>query len=576
MAEGERVKGAPGRISPQDPVGDLDEAAELWSDLEGEPAAAEETATLRERVDAWSDRNAFQALSAAAASIAGNLDFPSLVRQILDSAMRMLGADRGLLFYGEGSDFSLVPLVARSGVGEDLPELEAISRSLMERIREGQAVQSEDAQADPRYRDIPSVSLAKIRSVLGVPLTIRGQLRGALYVDNRSVASAFPDSSRLFLEAFAGLAAVALENAELHGDTLRENRRLRSRLDPREAFGRIVTVSPLMEAVLRRAALVAQSDAPVMILGESGTGKELMARAIHEASPRSRHAFVAHNCAAVPGQLMESIFFGHTRGAFTGAIRDSRGLFRLADRGSLFLDEVAELDAALQAKLLRVLEDGRIRPVGAEREQAVDVRLITATSRDLETAIREGQFREELFYRTNVLELRLPPLRDRIDDIPILVEQFIERYADRPAGRVRFTPDALEFLQSLPWRGNVRELGNLVQRVLVLCPGPEVGLDQVRRLLPMPAESPGANSRTAVAGAGENASGTPGTAAVEAESEPPEAGPASPRERETVSILEALRKSKGNKSEAARRLGMHRNAFLRRMKRLGIDMDTRY
>jgi two-component system response regulator PilR (NtrC family) len=318
-----------------------------------------------------------------------------------------------------------------------------------------------------------------------------------------------------------------------------------------------------MDAVLRQALLVAQSDAPVMILGESGTGKELMARAIHEASPRARHAFVAHNCAAVPGQLMESIFFGHTKGAFTGAVRESRGLFRLAHEGVLFLDEVAELDAALQAKLLRVLEDGRIRAVGGEREIQVDVRLITATSRDLQRSIQDGQFREELYYRTNVLEVKLPPLRDRIEDIPILVDHFVQRYRGSGVARPRFTAEALEFLQGLPWRGNIRELANLVQRVVVLCPESTVDVGEVRSLLPHPLEPGEANSPRATVKPPEGI----------AELRGPEL--TGPLARERSTMLEALQSSHGNKSEAARLLGMHRNAFLRRLKRLGVEADRR-
>jgi serine/threonine-protein kinase PknK len=266
----------------------------------------------------------------------------------------------------------------------------------------------------------------------------------------------------------------------------------------------------------------------------------------------------------VPGLLMESIFFGHVRGAFTGAVRNAPGLFRQAHRGVLFLDEVAELGLALQAKLLRVLEDGIIRPVGGDREHRVDVRLITATSRDLRRAVLEGDFREELYYRTNVLEIRLPPLRERAADIPILVDSLLRKHSPGGEPRMRFTPDALEFLQTLPWRGNVRELDNLVQRALILCPTPSGGVEEVRRLVSEPLE-------VGVKGPGADRLFNPGPPAAD-RGRPEPLSVVRPLEEERRDILDALRRARGNKSEVARLLGLHRNALLRRMRRLGIEM----
>lgn len=559
---GDEARRLPGR----DLVRDLGEAEEILSDLDSGTSVRIDP-SLHAAARQWSDRLAFDALRQVAHAITANLDLPSLVREILDTALQSVGAERGILFLGENPDPDRMPAVARSGGGEDLEAWEQFSRTVLRRVLHGETIESDDALTDPILRDIPSVSLSSIRSVLCLPLLSRGRLRGALYVDNRTAPFAFPETSRRFLQAFADLAAVALENAQLHGEVLRENRRLRQRVDSLESFGRIVTISPNMTAVLRRASLVAQSDAPAMILGESGTGKELLARAIHEAGPRSLHPFVAHNCAAVPGLLMESIFFGHVRGAFTGAVRNAPGLFRQAHRGVLFLDEVAELDLALQAKLLRVLEDGIIRPVGGDREHRVDVRLITATSRDLRQAVLDGEFREELYYRTNVLEITLPPLRERAADIPVLVDSLLRKHSQGGEPRLRFTPDALEFLQALPWRGNIRELDNLVQRALVLCPSPAGSIDEVRRLVSEPLE-------IGARGQGANRVLGPGPSATEGLSVD-HSGSSSlvhPLEDERREILDALRRARGNKSEVARLLGLHRNALLRRMKRLGIAM----
>jgi transcriptional regulator with GAF, ATPase, and Fis domain len=548
-ADADDVKGSKSR--PSDPVGDLDEADEILSDLGAAPSPA---ASLRDRARDWSDRSAFEALSLVARTVAANLDFPSLVREILDIAVRSIGAERGIVFIGTSPDAELVPVVARSVSGQDLVELERVSRTILRRVLSGETVETADAAADPALRDVPSIRLHEIRSVLCVPLTVRDELLGAIYLDNGSVANAFPEPSRRFLEAFAGLAAAAIGNAQRHGEVLRENAQLRTHVTSSEAFGRLVSVSPGMLGVIRRASLVAQSEAPVLVLGESGTGKELLARSIHEASRRSLQPFIAHNCAAVPPDLMESLFFGHTKGAFTGAVRETHGLFRQADRGVLFLDEVAELDSSLQAKLLRVLQDGVIRPVGSEREIQVDVRLITATSRDLYAAVRAGAFREELLYRINVLEVRVPPLRERVEDIPVLVDHFLRKHAPRD-GRppVLITRGAIEMLQSHPWKGNVRELENLVRRVLVLCDGPRADVAEVRPLLTRPEEC------------------TP--AAAEAPRIPLEAGVKSLAEREREAIVDALGRERGNKTRAAKLLGLHRNSLLRRMERLKIHWD---
>jgi transcriptional regulator with GAF, ATPase, and Fis domain len=549
----------PGR----DPVGDLNEAGNILADLGASPKTANLQA-LQERAAQWSDRLAFEAISRIAASIPTNLDFRTLIQELLDTAVQAIGGERGILFLGRHDDPDLIPAAARGVTGNELHEVEALSRTLLQQVRRGETVETSDALSDPIFRDAPSVSLARIRSMVCVPLQIRGALRGALYVDNRSVPAAFPEAARRFLEAFAGLASVALEIADLHGEALRENHRLRARLESVEAFGRIVTASPAMQATLRRAALAAQSDAPVMILGESGTGKELLARAIHESSPRAGAPFVAHNCAAVPAQLMESIFFGHLRGAFTGALRDTRGLFSLADGGILFLDEVVELDPALQAKLLRVLEDGRFRALGSEGESQVDVRVITATSGGIQEAVRQGRFREDLYYRANVLEIHVPPLRERPEDIPILVEHLARRYAPAGDPRVIFSPQALECLQTLPWRGNIRELANLVQRALVFSPAGIIGADEVMKL------------RSGAVGMLEKERHAPDGNGSRAESPHRTASaPPSIWQEERDRIVGALQLARGNQSEAARRLGLERNALLRRMRRLGIDRGQR-
>ncbi len=246
----------------------------------------------------------------------------------------------------------------------------------------------------------------------------------------------------------------------------------------------IVTRSPRMEDLLRQARLVAESDASVLLLGESGAGKELLARAIHRASRRATRPFVAVNCGAIPENLLESELFGHVRGAFTGAVQQHKGLFQAADGGTVFLDEIGDMPLALQVKLLRVLQEGEVRPVGSTQPVPVDVRVISATHRDLEAQRAADQFREDLYYRLNVVSLRLPPLAERREDIPLLAAHFLRRLAERyrkPAPS--FSPEAMALLIAAPWPGNVRQLYNVVEQSVALAPTPVIPASLVQAAL---------------------------------------------------------------------------------------------
>jgi len=269
---------------------------------------------------------------------------------------------------------------------------------------------------------------------------------------------------------------LVLKKAEERERLARENRRLRTELAEGYRIENLIGSSEAMQEVLRQVRKVAPLKTTVLLGGESGTGKELVARAIHELSPRASFPFVAVNCGAIPGELMESELFGHVRGAFTDASRNKKGLFAEADGGTLFLDEIGEMPAGLQVKLLRVLQDEEIRRVGDNRSEKVDVRVVAASARDLGRAVREGQFREDLFYRLNVVGIRLPALRERPEDIPLLARHFLSKYARlRPEAPVRgISEGALEALRGYRWRGNVRELEHAIERALVLCEGAEI------------------------------------------------------------------------------------------------------
>ena len=237
----------------------------------------------------------------------------------------------------------------------------------------------------------------------------------------------------------------------------------------------IVTRSPLMERLLEQAGMVAQSDVSVLINGQSGTGKEIVAQAIHNASPRRDKPFVAINCGALPEQLLESELFGHARGAFTGAVSNREGLFQAAEGGTLFLDEIGDMPVALQVKLLRVLQERKVRPLGSNRDIDIDVRIISATHRDLPKAMARGEFREDLFYRLNVVSLKIPPLAERTEDIPLLANHLLRQSADRHKPFVRaFSTDAMKRLMAAKWPGNVRQLVNVIEQCVALTSSPVI------------------------------------------------------------------------------------------------------
>ncbi|MDM4218402.1 two-component system response regulator GlrR [Klebsiella pasteurii] len=237
----------------------------------------------------------------------------------------------------------------------------------------------------------------------------------------------------------------------------------------------IVTRSPLMERLLEQAGMVAQSDVSVLINGQSGTGKEIIAQAIHNASPRRDKPFVAINCGALPEQLLESELFGHARGAFTGAVSNREGLFQAAEGGTLFLDEIGDMPVALQVKLLRVLQERKVRPLGSNRDIDIDVRIISATHRDLPKAMARGEFREDLFYRLNVVNLKIPPLAERTEDIPLLANHLLRQSADRHKPFVRaFSTDAMKRLMAAKWPGNVRQLVNVIEQCVALTSSPVI------------------------------------------------------------------------------------------------------
>jgi two-component system NtrC family response regulator len=338
----------------------------------------------------------------------------------------------------------------------------------------------------------------------------------------------------------------ALEVAELRS----ENRQLRQVVSERFSFASMIAGSRAMRAVSDTASRVAQTDTTVLLVGESGTGKELLARAIHFNSGRARGAFVTVNCAAIPEQLLESELFGHRRGSFTGAVADKRGKFEMAHGGTVFLDEIGDLAPLLQVKLLRVLQEREIDKVGETRPIKVDVRVLAATNRDLEKMIAGGTFREDLYYRLAVVSIRMPPLRERVDDIPLLVDAFLEKHAQRLGhARPAIQKDVYSAFNLYSWPGNIRELENVVERALVLDKDGVIGLDDLPDRLRTPAQRIG-NVRIEL---------------------PDEGISLEKVEREL--ILTALEKHDWNQTRAAAYLDVTRSTLLYRMQKYALERE---
>ena len=418
-----------------------------------------------------------------------------LLDEIIDTIVSLTDAERGFLLL-RGRDGTLR---ARSARNVDRRSLDSddlrVSRSIAEQVvATGAPVLTVDAQSDERFDTAASVHALRLRSILAVPLRVKGEAVGAVYVDDQLRPGAFGEGALEMALAVADQAAIAIENTRLLSENKRRqrkierlNRQLRRELDSqrgeldqlrREVDGqrRELATKYSYDAIIARSAAMAKvfsildrvtdSDVPVVIQGESGTGKELVARAIHFNGPRKERAFVTENCGAIPETLLESVLFGHVKGAFTGADRERKGLFEVASGGTLLLDEISEMSPAMQAKLLRVLQEGELRPVGGNATVAVDVRVITSSNRDLAELVRGGEFREDLFYRLNVITVRLPPLRERAEDVPLLVEHFVEKHG---GGRVSGVDRAaLRRLVAHRWPGNVRQLENEVMRAVVL------------------------------------------------------------------------------------------------------------
>ncbi len=544
--------------------------------------------------------------------LASERDPSRLLERIVSSSVEMSGAERGMLLLLD-AEGTLTPWRDPSAPPPS-QATEEFSRSIAEAaLIDGEPIVTVDAQRDARVGEFLSVHRLSLRSVAAIPVQGRGEPIGVLYLEHRRKTGRFTEEEVDLLLAFAHQVAIAVENARLMDELRRRGEELqRANEALREAVGRledvlaertealqqvqrelerarqeaperflrhgIVARSEPMRRLLETAERVAATAVSVVVQGESGTGKELLARAVHFASPRREGPFVALHCAAVPEELLESELFGHVKGAFTGADRDRKGVFEQAHGGTLFLDEVADMPPRMQVDLLRVLQEGCVRPVGGDRDVPVDVRVVAASRRPLRDLVTEGRFREDLYYRLAVVELSIPPLRERLEELPWLCDHLLARIAARQGTpRKRLTRDALERLLAHDWPGNVRELEHVLLGACVLGEGPVIRAEELSLRgdgAPMEGRARGAVGAVRVvtvpvASSGEEEvvwAGASASAGEPLATRRREARRAEERRR----ILEALESHGWNRSRAAEALGMPRRTFYRRLKEYGI------
>jgi len=412
--------------------------------------------------------DAYRKLYEFSARLLAHYELAPLLESLMDAVIELTRGDKGFLILCENGELRIK--VARNLKKENLADaIEQLSDSIVDKvIKTKKAVIVSDALDDQEFKNSVSVLALRLSSVICLPLTDRGTLLGCLYVGSSSVGHLFDASHLEVLTVFAAQASLLIRNALLVNDLKLDNKQLAERLEAMR-FGDIIGSCPAMQEVFRKVQKVATTDVSVLITGETGTGKELIARELHRRSVRAKGPFVTLNCGAIPENLLESELFGHVRGAFTGAVANKPGKFHIADGGTIFLDEIGEMPLLLQVKLLRVLQEKTIVRVGDTRTESVDIRILAATHRNLDTEIKANRFREDLYYRLNVVQLHLPPLRERGDDVMVIAKYLLARYAEEYHAQAKgFAPAAVAAIRKFAWPGNIRQLENHIKKACVL------------------------------------------------------------------------------------------------------------
>jgi len=411
----------------------------------------------------------FEALLSMSNMLNRDIYEEEIIHDTLDWVLHVVNAERVMISrYNPQSE--MFELIASRNIQKDVVNsLADFSTGLLRQVLERkQPVLYHDVQNEEGLNQYASVLLKKIRSVIGVPLMKNEEVWGVILADSQSDRREFTESNLLFLNFMANLVSHALDRAGKLRVLEEDNRLLKHRMEEYIEVPDMIGTSKAMKDLSKLIHRVAASDATVLLLGESGTGKDVAANAIHRLSARRENAFLAQFCGSIPDTLLESELFGYKKGAFTGANADKKGLLEAADSGTFFLDEIADISVALQAKLLRVLENREIMRLGDTQSRKINVRIITATNKDLQQLVKAGAFREDLYYRLNVFPIHLPPLRERKEDISLLARHFMDKLGGEEKKLGRF---ALVKLEKYHWPGNVRQLFNVMQRAIILCEG---------------------------------------------------------------------------------------------------------
>ncbi len=440
----------------------------------------DEAAPLEEEAaETIADLDAYTKLYEFSERLIHQRDLTELLDALMDAVIEITNADKGflVLLEGETIDVKIARNLNRENIADAVSQL---SDSIIAKVvRSRKPVIVSDAMRDDEFSAAKSVMQLKVSSVICVPLLDRGRLLGLIYVGNDSIRDLFQQSTLRILTVFSSQASLIVANALLLNELRVDNKRLSERLE-QYRFGEIVGTSPPMQQVFRKVEKIAATDISVLITGETGTGKELIAREIHNRSPRIGKPFITINCGAIPGNLLESELFGHVKGAFTGAIANKLGKFQAADGGTLFLDEIGEMPLELQVKILRGLQERVVYRVGDTRPETCDIRILAATNRDLEKEIAGGRFREDLYYRLNVVNVELPPLRQRGEDVLVIARYLLSRYSREYDVKVKgLSANAAVAIRKHAWPGNIRELENRIKKAIVLCDSSVIGPDDL-------------------------------------------------------------------------------------------------
>ncbi len=442
---------------------------EKHGDAQSPPFSASRYGRGQEALTALSQLHAFSE------RLLANYDLSRLLDALMDTVIEVTGADKGFLILIDDGELSVK--VARNLEREDIDDaVSRVSDTIIKKVlSQKEPLIVSDALNHDDFSTSQSVVNLKLCSVMCAPLTDKGEITGLIYVGNDSVVDLFEPADLEVLTVFSAQASLIISNALLVNSLWRETKDLKRTLEEKR-FGEIIGSCDAMREVFRRIEKVATTDISVLITGETGTGKELVAREIHRCSERAKGPFIDINCGAIPENLLESELFGHVRGAFTGATSTRQGRFQAAQGGTLFLDEIGELPVSLQVKLLRAIQDKTVTKVGDTRPEPVNIRIVAATNKDLDQEIKTGAFREDLYYRLNVISVHLPPLRERGDDVLVISRYLLDKHAKEYQSRVRsFSSAALKAIRRYTWPGNVRQMENRIRKAVVLAEKPTVG-----------------------------------------------------------------------------------------------------